>query len=133
VRWRGCAVADGQLWPVWDGGPTPAYQTLYTHVFEGLTASSQCVAEVAQGTWYIFAGNRSLEATRNTQYCRAQFSSPENLNLHCFVPAREEIALTSDLRSWACFDAEGATTYRQGNLAFTAAGNEVVSCIGSAR
>lgn len=133
VRWRGCAVADGQLWPVWSAGPTPEYETLYTHIFEGLTASSQCVAEVAQGSWYIFAGDRSVRATSNPQYCREQFSSPENLNLHCFIPAKEKIALTSDLRSWACFGSKGSTMHRQANLDFTAAGNEVVSCMGSAR
>lgn len=138
VRWRGCSPKGGQLWPVWSGGPTPEYQTLYTHDFESLAPGSACVAEVAQGSWYIFAGNRSVQATTNPQYCRDQYSSPENLNLHCFVPAKEEVALTSDLRAWECYvdgarKATAPTVFRQGNLKFTAAGNEVISCIGSAR
>jgi hypothetical protein len=138
VRWRGCTPSDGQLWPVWSGGPTPEYQTLYTHIFDRLAPGSACVAEVTQGTWYIFAGNLSVKATTNAQYCRDQYSSPENLTLHCFVPAKDEIAVTSDLLAWECFTAGArsnvsASTIRQASVKLTAAGNEVVSCTGRAR
>ena len=137
VRWRGCTPKGGQLWPMWSGGQTPEYQTLYTHGFEGLAPGSACVAEVVQGTWYIFAGNLSVKPTTNAQYCREQYSSPENLNLHCFVPAKQEVTIESTLRSWQCFidgakRATAPTVFRTGNLKFTAAGNEVVSCTGMA-
>lgn len=137
VRWRGCTPKGGQLWPRWSGGQTPEYETLYTHGFEGLPPGSACVAEVVQGSWYIFAGNLSVKATTNAQYCRDQYSSPENLNLHCFVPAKQELTIESTLRSWQCYidgakRATAPTVFRQGTLKFTAAGNEVVSCTGMA-
>jgi hypothetical protein len=134
VRWRGCTPAGGQLWPVWNAGPNPEYQTLYTHGFVGLTAGSQCVAEVVQGSWYIFAGDRTLKATTNAQYCREQYSSLDNLNLHCFIPAKEKVGISSGLRSWECY--KSATpkpiVYKQASLTLTSVGNEVLSCMGRA-
>ncbi len=136
VKWRGCSNYDGQLWPVWQTNP-PSYETLYTHVFQGLTAGSHCVAEIAQGSWYVFAGNLSLKATKNAQWCRDQYSGPENLNLQCFIPAKETLSITGDLRSWQCYTdgvkrATAPVTHRQSSLSFTSVGHEIISCMGSA-